>query len=197
MGEVIGVATTELVPRLRQKYESEIRPEIAKKCGRTNPFALPRLNKVVVSMGFGRATTQGEKNRLDEVTKHLAQITGQKAAVTVAKKSVAGFRLREGMKIGAKVTLRGDRMYEFLDRLMTVALPRVRDFRGVSMKAFDGHGNYSLGITDQTIFPEVDADKLQHTQGMNITIVINQASDEESLELLKMMGMPFRTPSST
>lgn len=180
------------VPRLFERYTSQIATEIAEATGTANRLALPRLEKIVISMGFGRATTQGEKGRMDEVCQHLAQISGQKPVVTIAKKSVAAFRLREGMKIGAKVTLRGDRMYEFLDRLVTVALPRVRDFRGVSNKGFDGHGNYNLGVTEQTIFPEIAADKVQYTQGMNITIVIKNATDEQAMDLLKRFGMPFR-----
>lgn len=179
--------------RLQERYRNEILPQLSDKIGRKNVHSLPKLEKIVVSMGFGRAATQGEKGRLEEATKCMSQITGQKPVVTQAKDSVAGFRLREGMKIGCKVTLRGPRMYEFLDRLITVALPRVRDFRGVNNKSFDGHGNYNLGITEQTIFPEVDLDKVQFNQGMNITIVTENATDEESLELLRAFGMPFRT----
>lgn len=165
---------------------------MAKSLGRPNRLALPRLEKIVVSMGFGRAATQGEKGRIDEATQHLAQITGQKPVVTVARHSISNFRLREGMKVGAKVTLRGDRMYEFLDRLVTIALPRVRDFRGVGAKGFDGCGNYNLGVTEQTIFPEIAADRVNFTQGMNVTIVVANATDEESMDLLRRMGMPFR-----
>lgn len=179
--------------RLKERYQKELLPELAKKVGRTNRHSLPQLQKIVVSMGFGRAATQGEKARMEEAAKNLAQLAGQRPVVTLAKKSVAGFRLREGMKIGAKVTLRGDRMYEFLDRLITVALPRVRDFRGISTKSFDGHGNYNMGITEQIIFPEVDIDKVQGSQGMNITFVVDNATDEESLELLKSFGLPFKT----
>lgn len=178
--------------RLKEKYEKEIRPNLAGKFGRSNPNALPKLDKIVVSMGLGKAATAGEKVKIDEALKTLTQVTGQKPLITTARSSVAGFRLREGMKIGAKVTLRGYRMYEFLDRLVTVALPRVRDFRGINTKSFDGHGNYSLGVTEQTIFPEVDLDRLQFTHGMNITLCVRNASDEESLELLKGFGLPFR-----
>lgn len=178
--------------RLRQRYESEIAPAISESLGRKNRLSLPRLEKIVVSMGFGRAATQGEKGRIDEVTQHLAQITGQKPVVTLSRHAISNFRLREGMKVGAKVTLRGDRMYEFLDRLVTIALPRLRDFRGVSNKGFDGHGNYNLGVTEQTIFPEIAADRVNFTQGMNITIVVRNATDEESMDLLRRMGMPFR-----
>src|SRR5690606_1390176 len=149
--------------RLYERYTNEIRPNLAQKLGRTNSLSLPKLQKIVVSMGFGRSVTQGEKGRVEEAVKHLSQLTGQQPAITQARKSVAGFRLREGMKIGCMVTLRGRRMYEFLDRLITIALPRVRDFRGINTKSFDGHGNYSLGLTDQSIFPEIDLDKLQHS----------------------------------
>lgn len=180
-------------PRLYARYVDQIVPEIVKAKGQSNRLALPRLEKIVISMGFGRAATQGEKGRIDEVTQHLAQIAGQRPVVTLSTKSVAAFKLREGMKVGAKVTLRGYRMYEFLDRLITVALPRVRDFRGVSNKGFDGNGNYNLGVTEQTIFPEIQADKVQYTQGMNISITVKNATDQESYELLKGMGMPFRT----
>ena len=178
--------------RLKDRYETELVGVLAEKCGRSNRLSLPRLEKIVISMGFGRATTQGEKGRAEEATAHLSQITGQKPLVTAATKSVAGFRLREGMKVGCKVTLRGRRMYEFLDRLITVALPRVRDFRGIGAKSFDGNGNYSLGITEQSIFPEINLDRLKFSQGMNITIVVGNATDEESLELLRGFGMPFR-----
>ncbi|MGL4463284.1 MAG: 50S ribosomal protein L5 [Planctomycetia bacterium] len=179
--------------RLMERYKTDIVPRMREKCGRTNVLSLPRLEKIVLSMGMGRAATQGEKAKIDEAVKQLTMICGQRPVVTTAKTSVAAFRLREGMKIGAKVTLRGSRMYEFLDRLVTIALPRVRDFRGVNTKSFDGHGNYSLGVTEQSIFPEIDADKLQFSQGMNITFVVRNASDEESLELLREFGVPFRT----
>jgi len=178
--------------RLRERYQKEIVPELGTKFGRTNPMSLPRLDKVVVSMGLGKAATAGEKDRLEEAAKHLAQLTGQKPLITLSKKAVSGFRLREGMKVGAKVTLRGLRMYEFIDRLITIALPRVRDFRGVNNKSFDGNGNYSLGVTEQTIFPEIEPDKMKYSQGMNITFVIENATDEESYELLKLFGMPFK-----
>lgn len=179
-------------PRLRKRYDETIAPELSSSLGRTNRLSLPRLEKIVVSMGFGRAATQGEKGRLEEVTQHLAQITGQRPVVTLARHSISNFKLREGMKVGAKVTLRGARMYEFFDRLVTIALPRVRDFRGVNNKGFDGHGNYSLGITEQTIFPEIQADKVQFPQGMNVTIVVKNATDQESADLLRRLGMPFR-----
>ncbi|MBY0586183.1 50S ribosomal protein L5 [bacterium] len=181
------------LPRLYERYVNQIVPEISALAGTTNRLALPRIEKIVISMGFGRAATAGEKGRLEEVVGHLSQISGQKPVVTVSKKAVSSFKLREGMKIGAKVTLRGNRAFEFLDRFITVALPRVRDFRGVSNKGFDGHGNYNLGVTEQTIFPEIQADRVQYSQGMNITIVIKNATDEQALDLLKRFGMPFRT----
>ncbi|QDU60172.1 50S ribosomal protein L5 [Planctomycetes bacterium Pan216] len=181
-----------MVTRLIDRYENELLPRLQEKTGRKNRLALPRLSKVVISMGMGRAATQGEKSRMEEAIKHLTLISGQMPIVTVARKSVAGFRLREGMKVGLKVTLRGRRMYEFIDRLINVALPRVRDFRGISTKSFDGHGNYSMGLTEQTIFPEINLDHLQFTQGMNINFVIDNASDDEALELLRGLGMPFR-----
>lgn len=179
--------------RLLERYQSEVIPKLKEKCGRKNQLSLPRLDKIVVSMGFGRAATQGEKGRIEEVTKHLTQITGQKPVITTARTSVAGFRLRQGMKVGAMVTLRGKRMYEFFDRLVAIALPRVRDFRGVSTKSFDGNGNYSLGFSEQSIFPEIELDRLQFSQGLNVTFVVRNATDEESREMLRAFGMPFRT----
>jgi large subunit ribosomal protein L5 len=178
--------------RLFDRYKTELVPQLKEKIGRTNPMAIPRLQKIVVSMGLGRAATGGEKDRIEEAHKHLAALAGQRPLTTLSKKAVSGFRLRENMKVGCKVTLRGPRMYEFLDRLITVALPRVRDFRGVNPKSFDGHGNYSLGLGEQSIFPEIDVDKLKFSQGMNITVVVDNATDEESLELLKLFGMPFK-----
>lgn len=178
--------------RLLDRYHQEIAPRLAKQFGRPNVLSLPRLEKIVVSMGFGRAATQGEKARTDEAVLQLTRITGQRPIITLSKGAVAGFRLRQGMKVGCKVTLRGRRMYEFLDRLVHVALPRVRDFRGINTQSFDGQGNYSLGITEQSIFPEVDLDKLQFNQGMNITFVVENGTDAEALELLKGFGLPFR-----
>lgn len=178
--------------RLLERYRKEIVPKLAEKVGRSNPLSLPRLDKIVVSMGVGRAATQQEKGRLDEAAAHLAQITGQRPVITLAKHSIAGFRVRQGMKVGCKVTLRGRRMYEFLDRLITIALPRVRDFRGINPKSFDGKGNFNLGVTEESIFPEIDLDKMQFTQGMNVTIVVRNATDGESHELLRAFGMPFR-----
>ena len=180
-----------MVPRLREKYEKELVPALSEKLGRTNRLSLPRLQKIIINMGVGSATT--EKKHLEEGVGALALITGQKPVVTQARKSIAGFRLREGMSVGCKVTLRGARMYEFLDRLISLALPRVRDFRGLSPKAFDGHGNYSLGLAEQLVFPELNPDKYSRTQGMNVTIVTSTNSDNEARELLKGFGTPFRT----
>jgi large subunit ribosomal protein L5 len=178
--------------RLLQLYKSTIAPDLSKKFGLTNPMAIPRISKIVVNMGVGRATQ--DKALLEEANEHLAKITGQKPLVTKARVSIAQFRLREGNAIGCKVTLRGARMYEFLDRLVTLALPRIRDFRGVNPNSFDGNGNYTLGLTEQVIFPEIDADKINHTQGMDVTIVTNSSNDEHARELLASLGMPFRKP---
>ena len=178
-------------PRLLERYENEIRPALAKSLGRTNPHALPRLQKIVLNMGVGSAIT--EKKHMEEATAALAQITGQKALVTKSRVAIANFRLREDLPIGAKVTLRGLRMYEFLDRLISLALPRVRDFRGLNPNAFDGHGNYSLGLSEQLVFPELNPDKFLRPQGMNVTLVISGGSDDESRELLRGFGMPFKT----
>src|SRR5262245_27037071 len=175
--------------RLLEKYKKEVQPRLAKSLGAKNSHALPRLTKIVVNMGVGAASQ--DRKRLDEAVGHLATITGQKPLVTKAKKAISAFRLRQGMEIGAKVTLRGRRMYEFLDRLIALALPRVRDFRGLSPKAFDGHGNYSLGLSEQLVFPEIDADKVTHTQGMHITLVTTATSDDDARALLRELGMPM------
>lgn len=180
-----------MLPRLQEKYEKEILPALKESFGRTNRLALPRLEKIVVNMGVGTATQ--EKKHIEDAVSAMTEITGQKPIVTVARKSVAGFRLREGMAIGCKVTLRRQRMYEFLDRLISIALPRVRDFRGISRTAFDGRGNYSLGLTEHLVFPELNPDKYTRTQGMNITFVISGENDAESLELLTQLGMPFKS----
>jgi len=180
--------------RLRTQYFKELRPALAKELGLENIMAVRRLEKVVVNMGVGEATQNAKV--LDPAVAELAQITGQKPVVTKAKKSIAAFKVREGMPIGCMVTLRGDRMYEFLDRLMNVALPRVRDFRGVPTRSFDGRGNYTLGLRDQLIFPEIDYSKVEHQKGMNITIVTTAKSDEHARALLKAMGMPFRQPGA-
>jgi large subunit ribosomal protein L5 len=180
-----------MMPRLKEKYEEEIRPQMADQLGRKNCLSLPRLEKIVVSMGVGSATT--DKKHLEEAVSAMSEITGQKPKICKSRKSVAGFRLREGMPIGCKVTLRGIRMYEFLDRLISLALPRVRDFRGLSPKAFDGNGNFSLGLSEQLVFPELNPDKYSRTQGMNIAICCSTEEDDESRELLKRFGLPFRS----
>jgi large subunit ribosomal protein L5 len=176
--------------RLFDRYQKEIVPRLAEKLGRTNLLSLPRLQKIVVNMGVGKALQ--DKNRMEQAAEQLAQITGQKAQVTRAKRAVSAFRLREGNEIGCRVTLRGRRMYEFLDRLISIALPRIRDFRGVNPKSFDGNGNYSLGLTEQQVFPEVDPDKVTFVQGMDVTFVTSTRSDDEARELLRGFGMPFR-----
>ena len=176
--------------RLYDRYHKEIQPGLAKKLGRTNKLSLPKLEKIVVNMGVGKALQ--DKNRIDQAAEQLGQITGQKAQVTLAKVAVSGFRLREGNAIGCRVTLRGRRMFEFLDRLISVALPRIRDFRGVNPKSFDGHGNYSMGLSEQSVFPEIDPDKVTFVQGMDVTFVTSTNSDDEARELLRAFGMPFR-----
>ncbi len=176
--------------RLYVKYQNEITPHLVEKLARTNKHSLPRLQKIVVNMGVGKALQ--DKNRLEQSAEQLGQITGQKPQITRAKKAISAFRLREDNEIGCRVTLRGQRMYEFLDRLISVALPRIRDFRGLNPKSFDGQGNYNMGLTEQAIFPEIDPDKLNFTQGMDVTFVTNTKSDDESRELLRGFGMPFR-----
>lgn len=175
--------------RLKAKYESEVRPALTDKFNYTSVMAVPKIDKIVLNMGVGDATQNSKL--LDEAVEELDLIAGQKPLITKAKKSIAGFRLREGMSIGAKVTLRGTRMYDFLDKLINVSLPRVRDFHGVSNKSFDGHGNYTLGVREQLIFPEIDYDKVNHVRGLDIVIVTTANSDEEGHELLAQMGMPF------
>jgi large subunit ribosomal protein L5 len=176
--------------RLLERYQKEIIPQLGTKFGRTNRLSLPRLQKIVVNMGVGK--TLQDKTRMEEAAENLAQITGQKAQINKAKKAVSGFRLRENNEIGCHVTLRGRRMYEFLDRLISIALPRIRDFRGVNPKSFDGHGNYSMGLTEQMVFPEIDPDKVKFSQGMDVTFVTSTTSDDEARELLRAFGMPFR-----
>lgn len=177
-------------PRLEQKYWNEVVPALMKELGLENPMQVPRLQKVVVNMGLGEAVQNAKL--LDSAVDELAQITGQKPVITRAKKSIAGFKLREGAAIGAMVTLRRDRMWELVDRLITLALPRVRDFRGVSPKAFDGRGNYTLGIREQIIFPEINYDKVDKIKGMNLTFVTTAETDEHGRALLRGLGMPFR-----
>jgi large subunit ribosomal protein L5 len=179
-----------MAARLRAHYQKSVIPALVKEFGYKNVMAVPKIQKVSVNIGLGEATQNAKL--MDGAVNELGQIAGQKPVVTKAKKSIAAFKLREGMSIGAMVTLRGDRMYEFLDRLMNVALPRVRDFRGVSSKSFDGRGNYTLGVRDQLIFPEIDYNKVEKVKGMNISITTSAKSDAEGLALLKHMGMPFR-----
>ncbi len=179
-----------MMNRLKEKYIKEIVPSLMSKFNYKSVMQVPKLEKIVVNMGVGDAVQNSKA--LDNAVEELTLITGQKPVVTRAKKSIAGFRLREGMPIGAKVTLRGERMYDFLDKLVTVSLPRVRDFRGVSKNAFDGRGNYTLGIKEQLIFPEIDYDKVAKVRGMDIVIVTTANTDEESRELLTQLGMPFK-----
>ena len=177
--------------RLRERYEKEVAPALKKEFGYTNVMAVPKIRKVVVNMGLGEATQNAKI--VDTGADELGRITGQKPVVTRAKKSIAQFKVRKGMPIGTMVTLRGERMWEFLDRLISVALPRVRDFRGVSPRGFDGRGNYTLGLRDQLLFPEIDYMKVDKARGMNISVVTTARTDEESRKLLQLLGMPFRT----
>src|SRR6202521_4591352 len=178
-------------PRLKGRFKAEIAPALMKEFDLENPMAVPHINKIVVNMGVGEATQNAKI--LDPAVNELGQIAGQKPIVTKAKKSIAAFKVREGQAIGTMVTLRGDRMYEFLDRLLNIVLPRVRDFRGVSTKSFDGRGNYTLGLHDQLIFPEISYEKVDKMKGMNVTIVTTAANDNQARTLLKHLGMPFRT----
>ena len=179
---------------LQKKYNEVILPQLQKELGRTNPHSIPKLEKIVISMGVGEAVQ--DRKRLDIAAEHLGILSGQKAQICRAKKSVAGFRLREGMPIGCRVTLRGSRMYEFLDRLITLALPRVRDFRGINPQGFDGRGNYNCGLQEQLVFPEIDPETVSQPQGMNITIVTTANNNDEGRQLLKAFGMPFKTADS-
>jgi large subunit ribosomal protein L5 len=176
--------------RLKDRYVEEIAPSLRERFGIENPMRVPRLEKIVVNMGVGEAAQNSRA--LDGAMEDLARITGQKAQLRRARKSVAGFKIREGMPVGARVTLRGERMWEFLDRLISVALPRVRDFRGVSPNSFDGHGNYALGLREQLIFPEISYDAIDATRGLDVAVVTTTESDEEARELLRLLGMPFR-----
>jgi large subunit ribosomal protein L5 len=176
--------------RLRDKYEKEVVPAMMEKFNYKNPMEIPRLEKIVINMGVGEA--KENPKALDAAVNDLSLIAGQKPVITKAKKSVAAFKIRAGMPIGAKVTLRGNRMYEFLDKLINIALPRVRDFRGVSPKSFDGRGNFAIGVREQLIFPEIDYDKIDKIRGMDIIITTTAKTDEEARELLSLMGMPFR-----
>jgi large subunit ribosomal protein L5 len=179
-----------MAARLKERYQKEVAPAIAKEFGIDNPMAIPKVQKVVLNMGMGEAIANAKI--LDTAVDELRSITGQKPVITKAKKSIASFKLRQGMPIGVMVTLRGDRMYEFLDRLVSIALPRVRDFRGVSPKAFDGRGNYTIGVREQLIFPEIDFNKVDKLRGMNISIITTARNDEQARALLKGLGMPFR-----
>ena len=180
-----------MTPRLLEKYKNEIVSDLEKRLGKTNIHSVPKLEKIVVNMGVGSAIQ--DKKYLEEALDVLTQITGQKPIVTQALRSIAGFRLREGMNIGCKVTLRGERMYEFMDRLISIVLPRVRDFRGLNPNSFDHRGNYNLGLAEQLVFPELNPDKYTKSQGMNITFVTNVDSDDDARELLRAFGMPFKT----
>ncbi len=180
-----------MTPRLLEKYNNEIIADLKERLGKTNIHSVPKLQKIVVNMGVGSAIQ--DKKYLEEALDVLTQITGQKPVVTKARRSIAGFRLREGMNIGCKVTLRGDRMYEFMDRLISIVLPRVRDFRGLNPNSFDKRGNYNLGLSEQLVFPELNPDKYTKSQGMNITFVTSSDSDDDARELLRDFGMPFKT----
>jgi len=176
--------------RMKDRYVAEIAPALRERFGIENPMRIPRLEKIVVNMGVGEAAQNSRA--LDGAMEDLARITGQKAQLRKARKSIAGFKIREGMPVGARVTLRGERMWEFLDRLISIALPRVRDFRGVSPNSFDGHGNYALGLREQLIFPEISSDAIDATRGLDVAVVTTTESDEEARELLRLLGMPFR-----
>lgn len=176
--------------RLKERYQKEVVPELIKRFGYRNPMQVPKVEKIVINMGVGDAVA--DSKALDSAMQNLAMLSGQKPAITRAKKSVANFKIREGMPIGCRVTLRGQRMYDFLDKLVNVSLPRIRDFRGVSPRSFDGRGNYTLGIREQLIFPEIDYDSIDKIRGMDINIVTTAETDEEAMELLARLGMPFR-----
>jgi large subunit ribosomal protein L5 len=177
--------------RLREKYQKEVMPALKKEFGYPNTMAIPKIRKVIINMGLGEATSNAKI--VDTAADELSKISGQKAAVRRAKKSIAAFKVREGMPVGAMVTLRGERMYEFLDRLVSIALPRVRDFKGISPRGFDGRGNYTLGLRDQIIFPEIDYMKVDKTRGMNVSVVTTAKTDEEARKLLQLIGLPFRS----
>lgn len=182
-----------MTPRLKTVYQEKVIPALTKKFNYGNPMEVPKLQRIVVNIGLGKMSDGGKENKIiDDSVKELGLIVGQRPVITKAKKSIAGFKLREGASIGCMVTLRGDRMFEFMDRLVNLALPRVRDFRGVSASAFDGSGNYTLGLKEHTIFPEIEYGKFEKIKGMNITIVTTAKTDDESRELLKNLGMPFR-----
>jgi large subunit ribosomal protein L5 len=189
------VSTVEApTPRLKERYLDEIRSSLQESLGLSSTMAVPRLEKITLNMGVGEAKTNAKA--LDDAVEQLATIAGQRPVITRAKKSIAGFKIREGMPIGCKVTLRGDRMYEFLDRLMAIALPRIRDFRGINPDAFDGRGNFSMGVREQIIFPEINYDDIQEVRGLTITITTSAATDDQARELLRALGMPFATSNS-
>ena len=177
--------------RLLEKYKQQVVPQLIEKFRYKNKLSVPKIQKIVINMGIGRATEN--KKLIEEATKHLSVIAGQKPLVTKAKKAISGFKLRQGQAIGCKVTLRGKRMFEFLDRLISIVLPRIRDFRGLSTKSFDGRGSYTLGLTEQIVFPEISVDTVEFVQGMDITLVITGNSNEQSCELLRLLGMPFKS----
>jgi len=184
------VSTTEIpTPRLRTRYEDEVREALKEQFGLSTIMAVPRIEKITLNMGVGEAKTNAKA--LDDAAEQLAVITGQRPVITRAKNSIAGFKIREGMPIGCKVTLRGNRMYEFLDRLLSIALPRIRDFRGINANAFDGRGNFSMGIREQIIFPEIDYDDIQEVRGLSVTITTSAPNDDQARELLRRLGMPF------
>jgi large subunit ribosomal protein L5 len=186
----MSASATEIpTPRLKERYESELRDQLQERLGLSSAMAVPRLSKITLNMGVGEAKVNSKS--LDDAVEQLAIIAGQRPAVTRAKKSIAGFKIREGMPIGCKVTLRGARMYEFLDRLMTIALPRIRDFRGLNPGAFDGRGNFSIGVREQIIFPEINYDDVSQVRGLNVTITTTAADDDGARELLRAFGMPF------
>jgi large subunit ribosomal protein L5 len=189
------MSTTQIKPRLATKYKQEVVPALVKKFGYGSVMQAPKLEKICVNRGVNGAVS--DKKMIDIAIDELSQITGQKAVATMSKKDISNFKLRKNMPIGARVTLRGEKMFEFLDRLVSVALPRVRDFKGVNEKAFDGRGNYTLGVTEQIIFPEIDIDKVSKITGMDITFVTTANTDEEAYELLKELGMPFRNNKTT
>jgi len=182
------MAAATIIPSLRERYKQEVRPALQKALDIKNPMEIPGLKKIVINMSVNAMV---DKDQFKLMTEELAKISGQRPVIALARKSVSNFKLREGMPIGAKVTLRGQLMYEFLERLLYAVLPRIRDFRGISTKAFDGRGNYTLGLTEQTLFPEIDPDRVKRVQGMDITIVTSAKNDKEALELLKQLGMPF------
>ena len=186
------VATAKITPRLKERYYAEIAPALTERFGYANPMQVPRLEKITLNMGVGEASQ--DKKKVQTAAEEMALIAGQKPVITIAKKSIAQFKLREGMPIGCKVTLRRDRMYEFMDRLVTIAMPRIRDFRGLNPKSFDGHGNYAMGLKEQIVFPEISYDKIEKVRGLDIIVTTTAKTDEEARELLTLFGFPFPAP---